>query len=194
MDYVVGNCEFEAIELRFLLENGDTVLKVRHADVCYHSPLESANESSSQAGNFRRRAIAGQHDLPTCFIQSVKSVEKLFLGVFFSSLQEVNIIDKQQIGLAITAAKLCASPVENRADQLVHELLSSHISDASLWISQQCLVRNRLHEMGFPQTRVAVDKEGIVNLSWRLTYGVSRRRSELVGFPNDKQIKGVAIT
>src|SRR3982750_4993807 len=106
MDYVVGNCEFEAIELRFLLENGDTMLKIRHADVRYHSPLESANESSFQARNFCRRAIAGQHDLPTCFIEGVKSVEKLFLGGFFSSLQEVNIIDEEQIGLAITAAKL----------------------------------------------------------------------------------------
>src|SRR5207237_4691740 len=122
-----------------------------------HSPLKSADKSCFQSGDFRWWTIAGKNDLSTSFVQCVEGVKKLFLGCLFSAFQKMNVVDEQQIGFAIPPAKLCTASIENRADQLIHELHCSDVGNACRWATLHSLVCESLHQMRLAQPRINVD-------------------------------------
>ena len=45
-NYIFWNCMLEMIELCFLSENRNAMLKIRQLDISNHSPLKSANKAS----------------------------------------------------------------------------------------------------------------------------------------------------
>ena len=84
------------------------MLEVRQLDVGDHSPLKATDEARFEARDLRRRPIAREHDLPAAFVQRVEGVEELFLRRFLP-LQEVDVVDEEEVGLAKAPAEIGAS-------------------------------------------------------------------------------------
>ncbi len=91
------------------------MLKVRLLNVGYHSPLEAAYKPCFETRDLRWRAIAGQDDLAAGFVEGVESVKELLLGGFLP-FEEVNVVDKEQVNLAVAPPKLLCSTALDRAD------------------------------------------------------------------------------
>jgi hypothetical protein len=51
-----------------------------------------------------------------------------------------------------------------------------------------------LHEMCFTEAGIPINEEGVVNLAWSLTYGMSSGSGELVGLADDEEIEGITPT
>ena len=72
-------------------------------------------------------------------------MEKLLLGCFFPALEEMDIVDEEQVGFAITPAELRTRTVQNGTDQLVHELLCPDVGYSGIGTAHQRLVGDGLH-------------------------------------------------
>src|SRR5690242_1201220 len=169
------------------------MLEIRQLDVSHHSPLEPADETRLESRDFRWRAVAREHDLPSGFVQRVERVKELLLCRFLS-LQELNVVDEEQIGFAKSPTELMRRAILNGAYQLVRKLFCANKRDARVWLAREQLMCNCLHEMGLADARIAVDEERVVNTGRRLRDSMRGGSGELVRLPNDKVSEGVALT
>ena len=145
---IIGNCVFEVIDLRLLPENRDAVLEVGLRDVGDHPPLKATDEAGLEAGNFRGWAIAGEDDLPARFVHGVEGVKELFLCRFLAA-EEVDVVDEEQVRLAVAATEIVHRATGNRRDDIVRELLGTDVHHPAGGIAAQDFVRDGLHEVGF---------------------------------------------
>ena len=168
------------------------MLEVRQLDVRDHAPLEATHEARLEAGDLRRRPVAGEDDLPAGLVQGVEGVEELLLGRLLP-LQELHVVDEQEVGLAIAPAELLRRALLDGADHLVGELLGADEGDADLRLALQHRVGDGLHQVRLAESRVAVDEERVVDLARGLGYGVRRCGGELVRLADHEVVERVAI-
>jgi hypothetical protein len=89
---------FYVFVLGLLLQNGHAGLDNRVDWISAISPMEKREiNRSCRRGIWLGRAVGGQHNLFTRFVQGVKGMEKLFLSIFFA-FDELNVIHQQHIG------------------------------------------------------------------------------------------------
>src|SRR5881396_3475864 len=91
-------------------------------------PFEARAEAFFDLGNILRRAIARDDDLLSRLVQIVERVEELFLRPLLPR-DELDIVDQQEIDVAIARAELGRPIVANRIDQLIGESLRRQIRD-----------------------------------------------------------------
>ena len=161
---VFGNRQLEMIKECLVSQDRDSVLKIRELDVGDHSPLKPTYQTSLESRYLRGRTITRQDNLPTRLIQSVERVEELFLGCFLA-LQELHIVHKEQICLPVSSPKILHGAVLNGSNHLVGELLSTNKGDSGIRMSAQYFVSHGLHQVGFTQTRISVEKKWVIDLS-----------------------------
>ena len=85
-------------------------------------------------------------------------MEEFLLGCLLPALQKMNVVNQQEIGFAVPSAKLSAGPIENRAYELVHELLSSDVGDPRCRTALKGRMSHSLHQMCFAQPGITVDE------------------------------------
>ena len=189
---VLGDRELEVVEVRLLPQDRDAVLEVRQLDVGDHAPLEARDEPCLEAGDLRRRPVAGEDDLAAAFVERVEGVEELLLHRLLA-LEEVHVVDEEEVGFAEAAAEVGGGSVLNRGDELVGELLGADEGDAGVGLSRDDLVRDGLHEVRLAESGVAVDEERVVDLAGRLGDGVGGGGGELVRLSDDEVVERVPI-
>src|SRR6266851_5152630 len=95
-------------------------------------------------------------------MEGVEGVEKLLLR-FLLLAEELNVVDEEHVTLFPELAAKVGHPVIAHAlDELVGELLRGQIDNARGWSVRTDLIPDRVEQMGFSQTRPAVDKERVV--------------------------------
>ena len=112
-------------------QDRDAMLEVRELDVRHHPPLEAGDETGFEAGDLAGRPIAGEDDLAAAFVERVEGVKKLLLRRFLS-LEEVDVVDEQEIGLTETPAKIMRGPLLNRHHVFICELLGAKVGVRAL--------------------------------------------------------------
>lgn len=117
--------------------------------------------------------------------------ELLLRGVL--PADEVHIIDKEEIGLAIALAEVVHRPLADGGDDVVGELLGGDVGDARLWGADEDLVRDRLHEMRLPEPGGAVEEERVIGLPGGLGHSHRRRRGKVIGLADYEGLKGVPL-
>ena len=135
-DDFFGDRQLEVVELRLLPEDRDAVLEVGQLDVGDHSPLKAADEAGLEAGDFRRRPIAGEDDLAATLVERVEGVEELLLHRLLP-LQEVDVVDEKEVGFAKAAAEIGRRAVLDGGDELVGELLGADERDAGVGLARR---------------------------------------------------------
>ena len=71
-----------AMKRSLRLQNLDARLVWRPINSRHQATVESTYQALLKVGNFRRRSIRTQHNLPTTLVQGIKCVEELFLCLF----------------------------------------------------------------------------------------------------------------
>ena len=101
----------------------------RRLEVGDQAPLEAGNQAFLEVLDLAGGTVAGEDNLPVPLVEGVKSVEELFLDALFAR-QELNVIDQQNVGLAVFLAKFRQLVVLNAVDVLIGELFRSQIGHA----------------------------------------------------------------
>ena len=124
-------------------------------------------------------------------VQGVERVEEL-LERLFLALQELNVVDQEDVDVAIVALERELAVVADRVDEVVGELLGVDVAHASLGLEVTRVVADRVKEVRLAETGVAVDEERVVRLAGGLGHRERGGVREAVGGPDDERVEGVA--
>jgi hypothetical protein len=137
-----------------------------------------------------RRHIAGDDDLLVVIVERVEGVEERLLRLCFS-LEELDVVDQQDVDIAVASLERGAAVVGDRVDEVVGELFAGDVSHADAGVETERVVADRVQEVGLAQPRVAVDEERVVGLRGRFGDGDGRRVREAVGLTDDEVVEAV---
>ena len=135
-------------------------------------------------------AVAGDHDLLVGVVQGVERVEELLLGLFLV-LQELDVVDQQDVDIAVAAAEPLGLAVADRVDEVVGELLGAHVPHPGAGEEAHGVVPDRVQQVGLAQARLAVDEQRVVGLGRRFGDGDRGGVREPVARPDDEGLEGV---
>ena len=82
-----------------------------------------------EAGQLVRRPVGRDHDLLAGAVQVVERVEELGLGLLALG-EELDVVDEQDVDLAVALAERYALAFPDGLDELGHELLGRHVLHA----------------------------------------------------------------
>ena len=112
------------------LPSGDLQARLieRGLELADHPLLEPADQALGQRRDLERRRVARQDDLAVPLVQLVERVEKFFLAAVLVR-DEVDVVDDQDLGLAVLAPERVELPPLDRGDELVDEELARDVDD-----------------------------------------------------------------
>ncbi len=175
--------------LLFETQNSHARLKVRRNQFRHQAPLKTRDQSLFQVRNFVRRPVAGHNDLLMGVVQNIKGVKKLLLqGRRFG--QKMNIVNQQQVGVAIFIAEVLDAPVLKRVNVFIHQRFAGNIIDVCFGMAVY-IMSDGLHQVRFTEPRAAVNKERVIGLSGCLGHGQRGGMGKLVGRPHHERRKQV---
>ena len=187
-EHVVLDHEIHGLCLVF--QNGQTELVVRLVDIHDQTLLKAGADPILQGDHFLWRTVGGQNDLLMIAVQRVEGMEKFLLGGFLTS-DELDIVDEENIRLAVFFTESGVLPTGDGFDQLIGEILAVDINSVQIGGALKELVGDGVHQMGLTQTGGTVQKQRIVRGCGIVGYRQSRRVGELVGITDDKVVEGV---
>src|SRR5205807_7843841 len=118
--------QFDLQGARFFPQNGEAGLDVGRLQLRGQAPLETRNQTVFEIGDLRGRTIAREHDLFVTVKEGIEGMKKFLLRALFAG-EKLNVVDQEQIGLAVTFAEFHQSIVLNRVDKFVNEELAREI-------------------------------------------------------------------
>ena len=124
-------------------------------------------------------------------VEIVERVEELLLGPFLAG-DELDVVDQEQVDVAVLGAELRGSVVADGVDELVGEALGGEVEKTQCWIQTGDLVTDGVEEMGLAETDAAVDEQRVVGLGRELGDRLAGRLRELVGVADDEGVERVA--
>ena len=126
-----------------------------------------------------RRTVTGKDDLLVAVVQGVEGMEKLLLRAFLAR-EKLDVVDHQDVRVAILLAELHQRAVLDGIDELVGKLLAGKINDAGGLLIVDYEVADRLQQVRLAQSASSVHEKGIVGLGGRLGHRDGGSMSELV--------------
>ena len=118
-------------------------------------------------------------------------MEKFVLAAFLFR-EELDVVDKEHVGIAIAFAERGDVAVAERVNIVVYKRFRRNVDDLRRRIVLDDKVRDCVHQVGFAQARIAVEKQRVERLAHILGDGKSRRVRERVAFANDEVFECVA--
>lgn len=153
------------------------------------APLEARAHAVLEAREVLRRQVARDDDLLVVVVQSVEGVEEgLLRGVL--ALEELDVVDQQDVVVAVARLEQRGPVVRDRVDEVVGELLRAHVPHADAGVEADGVVADGVQQVGLAEARVAVDEERVVCLG-RLGDGDCRGMGEPVGPADDEGVEAV---
>jgi hypothetical protein len=137
-----------------------------------------------------RSSVGGQHDLLVGVVEGVEGVEELFLGLGLA-LEELDVVDEQDVDVAVAPLEAVLAVVADRVDELVGELLAGDVAHLRVGVEAADVVADRVQQVGLPQPGLAVDEQRVVGLAGRLGDGNGGGVREAVGRTDDEGLEGV---
>jgi hypothetical protein len=179
-----------AHDLRLLIQNREAHFNIRRLQIGHQAPFKTRDEAMLEVLNFTRRAIAGEHDLLMAFVKGIEGVEKFFLDAFLAR-KELDIVDEQDVRLAIFFAELYQVVVLDGVDVLVREFFRRHIRDARAFLAVENVLADGVQQMGFAQTNPAVKEKRVVRFAGRLRDGEGGGVGKIIVVADDERVEGV---
>lgn len=141
-------------------DDSDSGLEVRRGDVGDESPLKAVADPVFQCFQLSGRLVRGDDDLLALGVQLVEGVEELLLHPLFAG-EELDVVDEQNVGVAVLVVELCGVLVVDAGDEVVAEFLAGDVDDLVLRMILADLVGDGVHQVGLAQTGGAVDEQGL---------------------------------
>lgn len=146
----------------FLLQDGDTGFDVWHLDVGEHAAFKTGDEAFFKIRNLAWQFIGCDDDLAVVVAQFFEGMEEFFLGPFFTG-QELDIIDKQYIHVAIFAAEGRRRVLVriDGCDVFVDEVFAGGELDLCFRLCLQNLEGDGVEQVCFAKAGVSINKERV---------------------------------
>ena len=136
-------------------------------------------------------AVGGQHDLLGALVERVEGVEELLLEALLA-FHELDVVDQQDVAVAVAALEDHLAVVADGVDEVVHEGLGRDVADAHAGEVLHPVVADGVQEVGLPQAGVAVDEQRVVAGGGGLGDPLGGGVGEPVGRSDDEGVEGVA--
>ena len=124
------------------------------------------------------------------FVECVEGMEKFFLDTLFTG-KELNVVNEQDVGLAITLAEFNELVVLDPIDELVGELFTGKVGHPCVWALTNHLLSDGMQQVGLAKSYSSIKEQGIVGFTRRLSNGKSGAVSHSIIGSNDKGVKSV---
>src|SRR5690606_5352196 len=128
-----------------LAEDRDAGLEVRRLDVRDEAPLEPGPQAVLEAVELLRRDVRGDDDLLVRVVQGVERVEVL-LHRLFLALQELDVVDEEDVDLAVAALERASTTFTDRVDEVVRELFGVDVPHAHAGVEALRVVTDRVEQ------------------------------------------------
>ena len=130
-----------------------------------HSKRERSRASS--VAIVARRPVGRDHDLPAGLVERVEGVEELLLDPLLA-LEELDVVDQEDVVVAVALLEALDPLVAERVDEVVHERLARDVAGGEVAGVLGHVGGDRLEEVGLAEAGAAVDEERVVGLRRRL--------------------------
>ena len=124
-------------------------------------------------------------------VEGVEGVEELLLERLLA-LHELDVVDEQDVALAVAALEGGRGVVPDGVDELVHERLGGDVADVAPGEVLADVVPDGMQQVGLAQPGAAVDEQRVVRTRRHLGDGQGGGVGEAVGRPDDEGVEGVA--
>jgi hypothetical protein len=188
-EYVVGHRE--PFHLCLLAQDGDAGLQFWGLHVGDQPPLEPGPQPVFEGGELFGRAVRRDDDLLVGVVQRVEGVEELFLDTFFA-FDELNVIDEEDVDVAVAALESNLAVVAERIDEVVGEFLGGDVLDPHAREQSLCVVAGGMQQVRLAETRLAPDEQGVVGTSGCFGDCQSSGMRKSIGGTDDERIEGIA--
>src|SRR5262245_5754854 len=95
-------------------------------------------------------------------------------------LKELDVVDKKNVDVTVTAPEAVLLAVPDHVDEVVGELLGTRVPNTGAGVKALRVVADGVQQMGLAEPRVAVDEQRVVRLGGRLRDGHGGRVRETV--------------
>ena len=142
----------EAFAEGLLPEDGDAGFQFRRLDVRQQAPLEAGLhpvlESCQQLG----RLVRGDDHLLVVVVQGVERVEELLQRPVLAG-QELDVVDQQDVDVAVRGLEAGAFIVADGVDEVVGEFLGVDVPDADAAVEPAGVVADGVQQVGLAESR-----------------------------------------
>ena len=139
-----------AIALGLAAEDRDAGLEVGGLHVGHEPPLEPVPQPVLERGDRLGRPVGGDDDLAGRAVEAVEGVEELLLGPFLV-LEKLDVVDQEDVHLAIAALEGGGRVVADRVDELVREGLGGHVAHVAVRVVLAHVVPDGVEQVGLAQ-------------------------------------------
>ena len=182
--------EVDVLGLRLAVHDRHAGLDVGRLDVGDEAPFEPGLDPLLQVGDLLRELVAGDHDLLAGGVQVVEGVEELLLGPRLAG-DELDVVDQQDVGVAVTLLEIRHPVRPDGGDQLVGEFLRGDVADPQARVAGQHFVPDGVEKVGLAQADAAVDEERVIAVAGAVRDGEAGGVGELVPRADDEPVEGV---
>ncbi len=112
-------------------------------------------------------------------------MEEFFLSRILAG-NKLNIVHQQNVRPPVSLMKFARRPAPDRFDQLVGKLVALNIDNVHVWVIMSDLIADGVKQMGFSQTGVSVNEQGIVERGRFACHGHRGRMSKFIGRTHNK--------
>ena len=161
-------------------------------DVGDQPPLEPGAHPVFQGLQPFRWSVRGHHDLLVRVVQRVEGVEELLLGSFLA-LQELDVVDEQDVDVAVAPLERDLAVVPQAVDEVVGELLGGDVAHPHPGEQPLGVVPDGVQQMRLAQPGVTPDEQRVVGPRRRLGDRDRGRVREPVGRADDERVERVPL-
>ncbi len=180
--------ESDAAEAGFFGDDGDAGFVAGFVDSGDEAGVEAGDEAVFEIGNFVGRGIGGEDDLLVGLEKGVEGVKEFLLGAVAAG-EEVDVVDHEDIHVAVAEAELGHFAILHAFHEVVDEGVAGEVEDAGVGLAAEDVLAGGLQEVGFAEPAVAVDEEGVVGTARSFRDGGAGGGGEAVAGAGDEVVE-----
>ena len=192
----VGSDEFEDVVGDLLVfaqglgaQDGQAGLEVGRVDLGDEARQEPAAQPVLEGLDRLGRPVRGQDDLLRGALEVVVGVKELLLEALFA-LHELDVVDQEDVAIAIATLESQGGRGAQGVDEVVHERLGRDVEDLAAGVVLGDVVPDGVKKMGLAEPGVPVDEKGVVGTSGCFGHGLGGRMSQPVRGCGDEGLEG----
>ena len=170
-------------------QDGQTGLEIGRVDLGDEPGEESAAQAVLERLDRLGRAVRRQDDLLGGALEVVVRVEELLLESLFA-LHELDVVDEQDVAVAIAPLEGQGRRGPQGVDEVVHERLGGDVEDLAPGVVLGDVVPDGVEQVGLAEAGVAVDEQGVVGAPGCLGDGLGGRVGQAVRRGGDEGLEG----
>ena len=174
------------------LDDGKARFKIGGRNIHHQTGFKSSLQAVFQQRHFAGRTVGGENDLLFRLVQRVEGMEKLLLCLLLAG-NKLDIVHQQHICLTVLLAEFVILTLADRVHQINGKFIAAEIDDFCFAVVLSYLSCNGIQKVGFTQTAVTVNKQGVILLCGIFSNCFCRRVSQFVGRTYNVGLKGEGI-